>query len=65
MQTTVHAAIETLGHKLMPSDGTGNPTGEILFNIEPRSCLVVGSLAQFETSHGINAPRFRSFELYR
>lgn len=65
VQTTVHAAIESLGHKLMPRDGMGDPTGEILFNIEPRSCLVVGSLKQFQTDRGINVPKFRSFELYR
>ncbi|MGQ7793126.1 Shedu immune nuclease family protein [Faunimonas sp. B44] len=65
LQTTVHAALESLGHKLMPRDDTGDPTGEILFNIEPRSCLVVGSLNQFQTDRGINVPKFRSFELYR
>ena len=65
VQTTVHAAIESLGHKLMPRDDMGDPTGEILFNIEPRSCLVVGSLEQFQTDRGVNVPKFRSFELYR
>ena len=65
VQTTVHAAIETLGHKLSPADDAGDPTGEILFNIEPRSCLVIGSLEQFQTDRGINVPKFRSFELYR
>jgi hypothetical protein len=65
MQTTVHAAIETLGHKLMPRNDMGDPTGEVLFNIEPRSCLVIGSLEQFQTDHGTNIPKFRSFELYR
>jgi hypothetical protein len=65
VQTTVHAAIETLGHKMTPRDAAGDPTGEILFNIEPRSCLVVGSLEQFQTDRGINEPKFRSFELYR
>ena len=65
VQTTVHAAIETLGQKFMPRDDRGDPTGEVLFNIEPRSCLVVGSLEQFQTDRGVNVPRFRSFELYR
>ena len=65
VQTTVHAAIESLGHKLIPRDDLGDPTGEVLFNIEPRSCLVVGSLEQFQTGRGINVPKFRSFELYR
>jgi hypothetical protein len=65
VQTTVHAAIETLGHKMIPTDDAGDPTGEVLFNVEPRSCLVVGSLDQFQTDRGINVPKFRSFELYR
>ncbi len=65
VQTTVHAAIRTLGDKLMPRDSVGAPTGEVLYNIEPRSYLVVGSLSQFLTEHGANEPQFRSFELYR
>jgi hypothetical protein len=65
VQATVHAAIESLGHKLMPRDHMGDPTGEVLFNIEPRSCLVVGSLEQFQAASGTNVPKFRSFELYR
>lgn len=63
--TTVHAAVKTIGDKLVPSHDLGDPTGEILFNFEPRSCLVIGSLKQFQTEHGINVPKFRSFELYR
>lgn len=65
VQTTVQAAIENLGSRLMPRDDKGDPTGEDLFNIEPRSWLVVGSLKQFQSDHGINVPKFRSFELYR
>lgn len=65
VQTTVHAAVETLGHKLLPRGSVSDPTGEALFNIEPRSCLVVGSLDEFQTDRGINVPKFRSFELYR
>lgn len=65
LQATVYAAVESLGHKLLPRDDMGDPTGEVLFNIEPRSCLVVGSLEQFQSSQGTNVPKFRSFELYR
>ncbi|MCA6110924.1 DUF4263 domain-containing protein [Bradyrhizobium sp. CNPSo 4026] len=65
IQTTVHSAVEAIGHKLMPDNELGDPTGEILLNIEPRSCLVVGTLAEFNTPNGINVPKFRSFELYR
>jgi hypothetical protein len=65
LQATTHAAIQTIGDRLTPRDEFGNPNGEILFNIEPRSCLVIGSLNQFQTEHGINVPKLRSFELYR
>jgi hypothetical protein len=40
-------------------------TGEELFNVEPRSCLVMGRLSEFENSTGINTDKVRSFELYR
>ena len=65
VQTTVHSALERLGRKLSPKDDFGDPTGEVLFNIEPRSCLVIGNLAAFQKQHGINDAQFRSFELYR
>jgi hypothetical protein len=38
---------------------------ETVFNIEPRSCLVVGSLGEFQTENGVNVPKYRSFELFR
>lgn len=65
LQITVQTALENLGQAIHPSDSSGDPTGEHLFNIEPRSFLVVGSLSQFSTEHGINEPKYRSFELYR
>jgi hypothetical protein len=65
VQRTVHAAIEAIGNSLTPTDSAGNPTAETLFNVEPRSCLVVGSLGEFRTEHGFNAAKFRSFELFR
>jgi hypothetical protein len=64
VQATVQDAVENIGRRLMPSDEIGDPTGEVLFNVEPRSCLV-GNLGQFGTQNGINEPKFRSFELYR
>ena len=65
VQTTVQEAIERIGRKLVPVDGYGNPTGETIFNIEPRSFLVIGVLGEFKTEDGINEHRFRSFELFR
>jgi hypothetical protein len=38
----------------------------MLFNIHPRSCLIVGHLSEFEGEFGgVNEAKFRSFELYR
>jgi hypothetical protein len=65
VQSTVHAALEVLARTLTPRDDFGDPTGEVLYNIQPRSCLVIGSLAQFQREHGIDNAEFRSFELYR
>lgn len=65
MQATVQAALERIGRRLLPEDEEGNPTGETLFNIQPRSFLVVGSLNEFHTPAGINEAKVKSFELYR
>jgi hypothetical protein len=65
VQATVQAAVDTIGRRLMPKDQMGNPTGEVVFNFEPRSCLVIGSLGQFQTPNGPNEMKFRSFELFR
>jgi hypothetical protein len=65
VQGTVQAAIEKIGQRMSPTSKSGDPTGEDLFNIEPRSFLVIGSLDEFYTNHGVNISKFRSFELYR
>lgn len=65
MQATVQAAVEDLGRTLLPQDRDGNPTGETLFNVQPRAFLVVGSLEEFHTPNGINEGKVRSFELFR
>jgi hypothetical protein len=65
MQATVQAAIERVGHRIEIADKQGNPTGETLFNFDPRAFLVIGSLDEFNTDHGPNEAKFRSFELFR
>lgn len=64
-QATVHAALTNLGERLDAIDRQGNPTGEILFGIKPRSYVVVGNLDEFQGEHGVNQAKYRSFELYR
>jgi hypothetical protein len=65
MQNTVHAALENLSRMFTSRDQFGDPTGEVLFNIQPRSCLVIGSLSELTGEHGANDAKFRSFELFR
>ena len=62
---TVQSSLENLVNKVKPTDELGNPTGEEIFMYRPKSFLLVGSLNEFETEHGINKEKYSSFELYR
>lgn len=64
-QENVRAALDELGSHHRFTDSNGIPTGEELTAVQPRSFLVVGNLSEFETEHGINEARYRSFEDYR
>lgn len=65
VQGTVASAVESLSNKITIADKEGNPTGEELYNYQPKSYLVIGSLEEFYTENGINKDKYRSFELYR
>lgn len=65
IQGTVASAVETLSNKINLEDNEGNPTGEEIFNYQPKSFLVIGNLDEFSSEHGINKDKFKSFELYR
>lgn len=65
VQGTVAAAVDDLSSKIDMEDKQGNPTGEEIFNYQPKSYLVIGSLDEFTTDNGVNKDKFRSFELYR
>jgi hypothetical protein len=65
VQATLQGALEDIGRKIATYDDAGDPTGETLFNVEPKSFLVIGSLDEFVGEHGINESKFRSFEMYR
>ena len=64
-QETLRAAADVLDthHKFV--DAQGNPTGEELMSVQPRSFLIVGSLTEFQTEHGLNSMRYQSFEGFR
>lgn len=65
VQVTVASAVENLSSKINPSDKEGNPTGEEVFNYQPKSYLVIGSMDEFVSDNGINKDKLRSFELLR
>jgi hypothetical protein len=65
VQGTVASAIENLSSKINPTDKDGNPTGEEIYNYQPKSYLVIGSMAEFISENGVNKDKLRSFELLR
>jgi hypothetical protein len=65
VQGTLQVAAEHLANFVEPKDEQGNPTGERLYNYQPRSFLIVGCLEEFVGPRGVNENRFRSFELFR
>jgi hypothetical protein len=50
-QATLQGALEDIGRKIATYDDDGDPIGETLFNGEPRSFLVIGSLDEFFGEH--------------
>lgn len=64
-QATVHAALKDIRDRLEPVDKRGDPTGEVLYGIKPRSFVIAGRLSEFEAEQGTNEQKYRSFELYR
>lgn len=65
VQGTVASAVENLSCKINPNDKEGNPTGEEIYNYQPKSYLVIGSMSEFVSEHGVNKDKLRSFELLR
>lgn len=65
VQGTVASAVENISGKINPCDKEGNPTGEEIYNYQPKSYLVIGSMSEFVSEHGVNRDKLRSFELLR
>ena len=45
--------------------GDGSPTGEIVFNYQPKAIVVIGCLDEFRNNIGVNEQKYSSFELFR
>lgn len=43
----------------------GEPVGTEVFNVSPRSYLLVGNLQQFKSTAGVNWDKYSSFQLFR
>ncbi|RUO58626.1 Shedu immune nuclease family protein [Pseudidiomarina insulisalsae] len=65
VQGTVASAVENLSSRINPSDSEGNPTGEEIYNYQPKSYLVIGRMGEFLSEQGVNRDKLRSFELLR
>lgn len=65
VQGTVASAVENLSNRINPCDSEGNPTGEEVYNYQPKSYLVIGSMGEFSSENGVNKDKLRSFELLR
>jgi len=64
-QENVRVAVEELGVYHQFTDQDGNPTGEDILAVQPRSFLIIGDLSEFQSDNGPNVARYRSFEDYR
>lgn len=64
-QKTTQKSLENIGSKIEPTMADGFPTGETIFSYNPKTYLVIGSLAEFKSETGINKEKFSSFELFR
>jgi hypothetical protein len=62
---TVQKSLENIKTKTESKNEQGELTGEQVFLYQPKSFLVIGTLNEFITEHGINEDKFSSFELYR
>ncbi|TGP44892.1 DUF4263 domain-containing protein [bacterium M00.F.Ca.ET.228.01.1.1] len=65
VQRSVQVSLANIRSRIDMKGEDGAPTGERLFLYQPRSFLVIGSLAEFRASHGINEEKYSSFELFR
>jgi len=65
VQKSVQASLHNIRTKTELKEDDGSLTGEAVFLYQPRSFLVIGSLAEFRSGQGINEEKYSSFELFR
>ena len=65
IQKTVQVSLQNIRSKTDMKNADGAPTGEQLFLYQPKSFLIIGSLAEFQEEYGINEEKYSSFEIFR
>ena len=65
VQRSVQTSLTNIRSRTDIKDSSGRPTGERVFLYRPRSVIVIGSLLEFQSEHGINEDKYSSFELFR
>jgi len=65
VQRSVQVSLTNIRSKTDIKDSSGAPSGEQLFLYQPKSFIVIGSLSEFKSEHGINEEKYSSFELFR
>jgi hypothetical protein len=65
VQKTIQESLKAIGTRLELKGDDGSPSGEHMHLYQPKAFLVIGSLSEFQTQHGINEQQYSSFELFR
>ncbi|MEK5418507.1 Shedu anti-phage system protein SduA domain-containing protein [Paenibacillus sp. FSL L8-0708] len=60
-----YSAIKSISSKIEITGTDGDPTGEVIYNYNPKAILLIGNLAQFNASKGVNESKLSSFEIFR
>lgn len=65
IQKTVYKATQLQKSKIEITSSSGDPTGEEVFLVEPKSFILIGNLKEFVTGTGVNQEKYKSFEIFR
>lgn len=65
IQKTVFKTIKKQETKIDIYDDSGDPTGEAVFLVQPKTYLIIGNQEEFKGENGINIEKYSSFELFR
>lgn len=57
--------VSSITDKIEITGEDGEPTGETIYNYNPKAILIIGDLSEFHSEKGINKSKYSSFELFR